>query len=430
MKFTPELGLWYSSGSSLSLRGFSDADHAGCRIDRKSTSGTCQLLGTSLVSWSSRKQVSVSLSTTEAEYNAAASCCSQLFWMKATLSDFGLRFGKIPLLVDSTSAISVAKNPILHSRTKHIDVRFHFLRDHYEKGDIDLVHVASKNQLRIGLLAMWRTSEDCVDAKKIKSSSWSSVPDISGEPPPNYRPIGTKWVFKNKQGEDGMVVRNKARLPGFSSKEGIDYEVTFAPVARLEAIRILLAFAASKGFKLQQMDVKSAFLNGFIEEEVYVRQPPGFESARFPDRVYKLRKALYGLKQAPRAWYARLKSFLLKSGFVMGSVDKTLFLLSRDGDTLIVQIYVDDIIFGGSSHALVSSFAEQMSREFEMSLMGELQFFLGLQIKQGLEGTFVHQDKYTRDILKKFNMGDSKPMTTPMSPNTALDADEDGEAVD
>ncbi|WVZ93812.1 hypothetical protein U9M48_039767 [Paspalum notatum var. saurae] len=233
------------------------------------------------------------------------------------------------------------------------------------------------------------------------------------KPPPNCRPIGTKWVFKNKQGEDGMVVRNKARL-----KEGIDYEETIAPVARLEAIRILLAFAASKGFKLEQMDVKSAFLNGFIEEE----------SARFSDRVYKLRKALYGLKQAPRAWCARLKSFLLKSGFVMGSVDKTLFLLSRGGDTLIFQIYVDDIIFGGSSHALVSSFAEQMSREFEMSFMGELQFFLGLQIKQGLEGTFVHQAKYTRDILKKFNMGDSKPMTTPMSTNTTHDADEGGEA--
>ncbi|WVZ90035.1 LOW QUALITY PROTEIN: hypothetical protein U9M48_036368 [Paspalum notatum var. saurae] len=250
------------------------------------------------------------------------------------------------------------------------------------------------------------------------------------EPPPNCRPIGTKWVFKNKRGEDGMVVRNKARLPGVLSKEGIDYEETFAPEARLEAIRILLAFAASKGFKLHQMDVKFAFLNGFIEEEVYVRQPPCFESARFPDRVYKLRKALYGLKQAPRAWYARLKSFLLKSGFVMGSVNKTLFMLSRGGDTSIVRIYVDDIIFGGSSHALVSSFAEQMSREFEMSHMGELQFFLGLQIKQGPEGTFVHQDKYTRDILNKFEMGDSKPMTTPMSTNTALDADEDGAAVD
>ncbi|WVZ79983.1 hypothetical protein U9M48_027503 [Paspalum notatum var. saurae] len=147
LKFTPELSFWYSSGSSLSLRGFSDADHASCRIDHKSTFGTCQFLGTSLVSWSSRKQASVALSTTEAEYVAAASCCSQLLWMKATLSDFGLRFGRIPLLVDSTSAISVAKNPVLHSRTKHIDVRFHFLRDRYEKGDIDLIHVVSANQL-------------------------------------------------------------------------------------------------------------------------------------------------------------------------------------------------------------------------------------------------------------------------------------------
>ncbi|WVZ75487.1 hypothetical protein U9M48_023533 [Paspalum notatum var. saurae] len=227
------------------------------------------------------------------------------------------------------------------------------------------------------------------------------------EPPPNCRPIGTKWVFKNKQGENGMVVGSKARLvaQGFCQKEGIDYEETFAPVAHLEAIRILLAFAASKSFKLQQMDVKSAFLNGFIEEEVYVRQPSGFESARFPGRVYKLRKALYGLKQASRAWYARLKSCLLKSRFVMGSVDKTLFLLSRGGDTLIVHIYVDDIIFGGSSQ-------------------------LWCLIKQGPEATFVHQAKYTRDILKKFEMGDSKPMTTPMSTNTTLDADEDGKAVD
>ncbi|WVZ89145.1 LOW QUALITY PROTEIN: hypothetical protein U9M48_035590 [Paspalum notatum var. saurae] len=214
------------------------------------------------------------------------------------------------------------------------------------------------------------------------------------EPPPNCHPIGTKWDFKNKRGWDGCEEQSEIGSPGFLSKKGIDYEETFAPVARLEAIRILLAFAASKGFKPQQMDVKSPLSR--TEEEVYVRQPPGFESARFLDRVYKLRKGLYGPKQAPRAWYARLKSFC-------SSPDKTLFLLSRGGDTLIVQIYVDDIIFGGLSHAL---------------------------IKQGHEGTFVHQAKYTRDILKKFEMGDSKPMTTPMSTNTALDADEDGEAVD
>ena len=198
--------------------------------------------------------------------------------------------------------------------------------------------------------------------------------------------------LKNKEGEDRMVVRNKARLvaQGYSQKEGIDYEETFALVAHLEAIRILLAFAVAKGIKLYQMDVKSAFLNGMMEEEVYVRQPPGFESEKYPQRVYELQRALYGLKQAPRAWYGRLRGFLLGRGFVMGTIDQTPFLLRHGKDILIVQIYMDDIIFGSSSHDLVAKFVEDMSREFEMSMMGELQFFLGLQIKQHEDGTFVH----------------------------------------
>ncbi len=153
-------------------------------------------------------------------------------------------------------------------------------------------------------------------------------------------------------------MRNKTRFvaQGFSQVEGLDFGKTFIFIARLEAIRIILAFAASKGFKLYQMDVKSAFLNGVIQEEVFVRQPPGFESPKYPGRVYKLSKALYGLKQAPRAWYARLKTFLLEHGYVMGSVDKTLFTLKHGNDLLLVQISMDDIIFGGSSHVLVSSF--------------------------------------------------------------------------
>jgi hypothetical protein len=138
LRYTPELGLWYSVSSSLSLLGFSDADFAGCRVDRKSTSGTCQFLGSSLVSWFSRKQSSVAQSTTKAEYVAAASCCSWLLWITYTLSDFGEECSHVPLICDSTSAISVAKNPVLHSRTKHIEVRYHFLRDNVEKGNIDL----------------------------------------------------------------------------------------------------------------------------------------------------------------------------------------------------------------------------------------------------------------------------------------------------
>jgi hypothetical protein len=195
------------------------------------------------------------------------------------------------------------------------------------------------------------------------------------DPPPGCKPIGTKWVCKNKEGEKGEVVRNKSRFvaQGFSQKEGIDYEETFAPVARLEAIRIFLAFSMAKGFTLHQMDVKSAFLNGVLEEEVYVRQPPGFESEKYPHRVYKLRKA-------SRAWYGMLRGFLFERGFEMGKVDRTLFLLRQGRDILIVQVYVDDIVFGGSSNSLVARFAEDMSRELEMSMMGELQFFLDLGV--------------------------------------------------
>jgi hypothetical protein len=153
-------------------------------------------------------------------------------------------------------------------------------------------------------------------------------------------------------------VRNKALLvaQGFSQVEGLDFGENFALVARLEAIRILLAFAASKGFKLYQMNVKSVFLNGIVQKDVYVRQPPGFKNPKYSDRVYKLSKSLYGLKQAPWTWYARLKTFLLDYGYVMGSVDKTVFTLKRGNDFLLVQIYVDATIFGGSSHVPVSSF--------------------------------------------------------------------------
>jgi hypothetical protein len=146
--------------------------------------------------------------------------------------------------------------------------------------------------------------------------------------------------------------------------------------------------------------------------------------------VYKLSKSLYGLKQAPRAWYARSKTFLQEHGYVMGSVDKTLFTLKHGNDFLLVQIYVDDIIFGDSSHSLLSSFQEMMENEFQISMMGELTFFLGIQVKKMKQGTFAHQAKYMKDLMKKFNMAKLKPMSTPVSTGTVLDPDENSEAID
>jgi hypothetical protein len=144
---TSHLGLWYPKGSNFKLVGYSDADYAGCKIDRKSTSGTCQFLGKSLVSWASKKQNSVALSTAEAEYVAAAHCCAQLLWMRQTLKDYGYTLNRIPLLCDNESAIKIAENPCEHSRTKHIDIRHHFLRDHNLKGDIEISHVRTNDQV-------------------------------------------------------------------------------------------------------------------------------------------------------------------------------------------------------------------------------------------------------------------------------------------
>nr|GEW55512.1 retrovirus-related Pol polyprotein from transposon TNT 1-94 [Tanacetum cinerariifolium] len=222
------------------------------------------------------------------------------------------------------------------------------------------------------------------------------------------RAIGTEWVFRNKKDEMGIVIRNKARLvaQGYTKEEGIDYDEVFALIARIEAIRLFVAYASFKCFMVYQMDVKTTFLYGKTEEEVYVYQPPGFEDPNFSDRVYKIKKALYGLHQAPRAWYETLSTYLLDNGFQRGKTNKTLLIKRHKGDILLVQVYVDDIIFG------------------------ELTLFLGLQVKQKKDGTFISQDKYVAKILKKFGFTEVKTVSTPMETQKPLLKDEDGEEVD
>jgi hypothetical protein len=243
--------------------------------------------------------------------------------------------------------------------------------------------------------------------------------------------IGTKWVFRNKQDENGVVTKNKARLvaKGYTQVEGLDFGETYAPVTRIEAIRILLDFATHHNFKLHQMDVKSAFLNGPISEKVYVEQPPDFEDPKFPNHVYKLHKALYRLKQAPRAWYECLKEFLLKKGFEIGKANPTLFT-HQGNDLFVCQIYVEGIIFGSTNQAWVDEFSRIMTKRFEMSMMGELKFFLGFQIKQLKYGTFISQTKYSHDMLEKFDMNNAKPIKTPMPSNGHLDLNEEGKSID
>ncbi|GJX13455.1 putative ribonuclease H-like domain-containing protein [Tanacetum coccineum] len=294
-----------------------------------------------------------------------------------------------------------------------------YIQDQQRTNHTDQLHCLSAcflSQLEPTSIAKALEDPDWVDAMQeemqqfINQQVWKLVPLPVGK-----HAIGTKWILKNKRDARGIVVRNKARLvaQGHRQEEGIDYDEVFAPVARIEAIRLFLAFASYMGFLVYQLDVKSAFLYGEIEEEVYVTQPKGFEDPYFPKHVYRVVKALYGLHQAPRAWYARLSTFLLQHNYRRGTIDKTLFIKKDSRDIILVQVYVDDIIFGSTNKAWCDEFEVLMKGEFEMSAMGEMTFFLGLQVKQLPDGLFISQDKYVKDMLTKFDMESVRTATTP-----------------
>jgi hypothetical protein len=256
---------------------------------------------------------------------------------------------------------------------------------------------------------------------------WELVP-----PPECAMVIALKWIFKVKLDEHGDVLKNKARLvaKGYRQEEGIDFEESFAPVARIEAIIIFLANAASQNMVVYQMDVKTAFLNGDLKEVVYVSQPEGFVDPERPNHVYRLKKALYGLKQAPRAWYDTLSKFLVSNKFSKGAVDPTLFARKTGNKYLHVQIYVDDIIFASTDPKECDLFSQEMSSKFQMSMMGQMSFFLGLQVSQNPNGIFINQSKYANETLKKFGFDSRDSVETPMIKRSKLDEDDDGIHVD
>ncbi|GJX97124.1 putative ribonuclease H-like domain-containing protein [Tanacetum coccineum] len=310
-----------------------------------------------------------------------------------------------------------------------------YVHDQQRNNHTDYLHclfACFLSQLEPSSVAQALNDPDWVEAMQeemqqfVNQDVWKLVPLPEGK-----TAIGTKWILKNKRDARGIVVRNKARLvaQGHRQEEGIDYDEVFAPVARIEAIRLFLAFASYMGFMVYQMDVKSAFLYGEIDEEVYVTQPKGFEDPFYPKHVYRVVKALYGLHQAPRAWYARLSTFLLKHNYRRGTIDKTLFIKKNSRDIILVQVYVDDIIFGSTNQTWCDEFEVLMKGEFEMSAMGELTFFLGLQVKQQPDGIFISQDKYVQDMLRRFDMESVRPATTPYEAAKPKSKDEPDDAV-
>jgi hypothetical protein len=240
-----------------------------------------------------------------------------------------------------------------------------------------------------------------------ENHTWSLV-----ELPKGHRAIGLKWVFKIKKNEHGEVVKHKARLvaKGYVQRQGIDYEEVFAPVARMESVRVILAVATHQGWAIHHMDVKSAFLNGNLSKEVYVVQPPGFSVAGHEKKVLRLHKALYGLKQAPRAWNAKLDHSLGQLGFVRSSCEHGLYTRGAGKTRLVVGIYVDDLIITGLDSEEISVFKTEMKAMFNMSDLGSLYYYLGIEVKQRPGKIELGQSSYAKKLLERAGMGTCNPV--------------------
>jgi histone deacetylase 1/2 len=285
-------------------------------------------------------------------------------------------------------------------------------------GEPDSLHEALADSL-------WKKAmQDEYDAL-LRNGTWHLVPPKQGT-----NLIDSKWVYKIKRKADGGIDRYKARLvaKGFKQRYGIDYEDTFSPVVKIATIRLVLSIAVTRGWCLRQLDVQNAFLHGVLEEEVYMRQPPGFENAKMPNFVCKLDKAIYGLKQAPRAWYSRLSSKLINLGFKASKSDASLFIYIKGHVTMYMLIYVDDIIVTSSSSEAVTALLQDLKKDFALKDLGDLHYFLGIEVTKCKDGILLTQEKYAHDLLTRVGMTKCKSSSTPLSASEKLSRHE-GEAL-
>ncbi|WVZ87388.1 hypothetical protein U9M48_034029 [Paspalum notatum var. saurae] len=275
--------------------------------------------------------------------------------------------------------------------------------------------------------AHWRQAMEEEMNAIMENGTWELV-----EPPPSCRPISLKWVYKVKRDELGEVVRHKARLVarGFVQREGVDFNEVFASVARMESVRLLLALAATRAWNVHHMDVKSAFLNRDLKEEVYVNQSPGYVVNSQGHRVLRLRKALYGLRQAPRAWNQKLDTVLKEMEFKRCESEHALYTRRAEHGQLVVGVYVDDLVITGASKKEIEAFKAQMKKTFRMSDLGLLTYYLGIEVEQRKDGITLCQSSYARKLLERSGMGECRPNKTPMEEKLKLSKDSKAGKVD
>lgn len=299
----------------------------------------------------------------------------------------------------------------IHKPKKYTDgtIRYAALVSTEEPGNL---HEALKNK-------HWKLAMDKEFEALVHNKTWHLVPPQKG-----VNIIDCKWVYKVKRKTDGSIDRYKARLvaKGFKQRYGIDYEDTFSPIVKAATIRLVLSLAVSQGWSLRQLDVQNAFLHGFLEEDVYMRQPPGYEEPKAPQYLCKLDKALYGLKQAPRAWYSRLSKKLHELGFRSSKADTSLFFYNNKGLMMFLLVYVDDIIVASPFAQAVTALLRSLEKEFALKDLGELHYFLGIEVKKASGNILLNQERYASEIVKRVSMENCKSVSTPLSTVEKLSA--------
>ena len=300
-----------------------------------------------------------------------------------------------------------------------------------EEIELNIVVIASTDPINYEEAvksSKWRSTMESEIHSIENNQTWELI-DLSI----GAKTIGVKWIYKTKLNELGEVDKYKARLvtKGYSQQQGVDFTEVFAPVTRMDTVRMVVTLAAQRGWKIYQLDVKSAFLHGELSEDVYVKQPEGYKKKRSEHKVYKLHKALYDLKQAPRAWFSRIEAHFVNNGFQKCSNEQTLFIKrSSEGKVLIVSIYVDDLIYTDDDENMMFDFKNSMMKVFNMTDLGRMRFCLGIEVLQRLDGIFICQKKYAMEVLKRFGMFERKSVNRPIVPGFKMSRDNHGVTVD
>nr|GEY22148.1 uncharacterized mitochondrial protein AtMg00810-like [Tanacetum cinerariifolium] len=443
LKGKPQLGLWYLKDSPFDLVAYSDSDYAGASLDRKSTTRGCQFLGCRLISWQCKKQTVVATSSTEAEYVRFQHLVKIVVeaevivvelevievegWNRWFFNSSGnniISSTNNPFSSNTSCTASATPSPTSYTTNipskRGVSTPENPLPTSLILANTFWVRAGKVYLVEGGIIANIDADKDVIleDAVLEDAKDVADVEEREESEPAELQEVVNVVTTANIITK---VVTAASDTITTSSTTLTTAEVPI-PAAKIDAAPTLTTAPSRRR--------KSAFLYETIEEEVYVCQPPGFEDPDYPDKVYKVVKALYGLHQAPRVWYKTLDNYLLENGFQRGKIDQTLFIKRQKGDILLVQIYVDDIIFGLTNKDLCKAFEKLTKDKFQTSSMGKLTFFLGLQLKQKKDRIFISQDKYIAEILRKFRLIDGKSTSTPIDTEKPLMKDPNGEDVD